>query len=113
MIESTFCSERQQSDNESNRTSSLPPRYSKHQINLIPKKKKQKYRIFKSNRQIITNPITNVAAPNNFSSHNTAEPRKLELSNVKVTSSKTNQSFPESPAKGFQKNHFLPSKHSV
>ena len=42
MIESTFSLDKQESDNESNRTSSPPPRYPKHQVNLIPKRKKEK-----------------------------------------------------------------------
>ena len=40
-IESTFHLKEQNSDNDSNRSSSPPPKYSQHQDNLIPKRKRK------------------------------------------------------------------------
>ena len=42
-IESTFHLKEQNSDNDSNRSSSPPLKYSQHQDNLIPKKEKKKF----------------------------------------------------------------------
>ena len=98
----------QNSDNDSNRSSSPPPKYSQYQDNLIAKKKKKKFKSFKSNKKINSNKITNLTSPNIYSIQSTIKPEKLEMSNVKVTSGEINQLYPESPAKEFQKtNHYF------
>ena len=64
-IETTFHLKEQNSDNDSNRSSSPPLKYSQHQDNLIPKKKKKKFKSFKPNKKI-NSKVVNLTSPNNL-----------------------------------------------
>ena len=106
-IESTFHLKEQNSDNDSNRSSSPPLKYSQHQDNLIPKKKKKKFKSFKPNKKI-NSKVVNLTSPNIYSIQSTIKPEISKTSNVKLTSGVINQLYPESPVKEFQKtNHYL------
>ena len=107
-IESTFHLKEQNSDNDSNRSLSPPPKYSQHQDNLLPKRKRKKFKSFKSNKKINSNKITNLTSPNIYSIQSTIKPENSKTSNVKLTSSEINQLYPEGPVKEFQKtNHYF------
>ena len=110
LIESIFSLDKQLSDTESNRTSSPPPRYSKQQVNLIPKKKKKRYQLSKLSSKNPSNLITNHTSPNIYTTQSTNT--KLEISNAKVTSSKINQLYLRNPAKEFQKPKIITFKKS-